>query len=110
VGVTGCQQFTDQCFLSFFHSVWYRSIYLYKKKHVVPAKCVNLEWMATRRHTIINQIKDTCDELEMTKMMSFKYNWNNEIICHFYATMYFDVDAHKLMWMIDRRQYEITVW
>jgi hypothetical protein len=65
--------------------------------------------MATRRHTIFNQNKATCDELEMTKMMSFKYNWNNEIICQFYATLYFDADAQKLMWMTDRRQYEIIV-
>jgi hypothetical protein len=85
------------------------SIYLYVKKHVVETKWVNWEWIVTRHHTIFNQIKATCDELEMTKMMSFKYDWNNEIIYQFYATLYFDVDGQKLMWITDRRQYEITV-
>jgi hypothetical protein len=61
------------------------------------------------RHTIFNQIKATYDELEMTRMMCFKYDWNKEIICEFYATLYFDVDGQRLMWMIDGRQYEIIV-
>jgi hypothetical protein len=56
--------------------------------------------MATRRHVIFNQIKATCDELEMTEIMSFKYNWNREIICQFYATLYFDADG---------QQYEVIV-
>jgi hypothetical protein len=65
--------------------------------------------MATRRHSIFNQIKAACDESEITKMMSFKYNWNKKIICQFYATLYFDADVHKLMWMTDGQQYEITI-
>jgi hypothetical protein len=44
--------------------------------------------MAARRHSVFDKIKATCDELEMTKMMSFKYDWNKEIICQFYATLY----------------------
>jgi hypothetical protein len=57
--------------------------------------------MATRHHNIFNKIKAPCDELEMSKMMSFKYNWNDEIICQFYSTLYFDTDGQKLMWITD---------
>jgi hypothetical protein len=39
----------------------------------METRWVNWDWMANKRHTIFNQIKATCDELEMTKMMSFKY-------------------------------------
>jgi hypothetical protein len=49
--------------------------------------------MATRHNSHFDHIKATCDFLEMTEMMHFKYNLNNEIICQFYATLYFDVDA-----------------
>jgi phage terminase large subunit len=49
--------------------------------------------MAAKKNSIFNKIKATCDELEMTKMMSFKYDWNEEIICQFYATFYFDVEG-----------------
>jgi hypothetical protein len=103
------QQCTDQRFWSYFHSDWYRSIYLHKKKPVVETKWVNWEWMETRGNPHFNRIKATCDQLEMTDMMSFKYNWNNEIIYQFYSTLYFDADGQKLMWMMDKRQYEITV-
>jgi hypothetical protein len=71
----------------------------------VETKWVNWDWMATRRHSIFIQIKATCDELEITRMMSFKYDWNKEIICQFYATLYCDTDAQKLMWMTDGHQY-----
>jgi hypothetical protein len=57
--------------------------------------------MAARRHSVFNKIKATCDELEMTEMMSFKYDWNKEIICQFYATLYFDADGQMLLWMTD---------
>jgi hypothetical protein len=65
--------------------------------------------MANKKHTIFNQIKATCDELEMTKMISFKYDWNKEITCQFYATLYFDAHAQKLVWMLAGQKYEITV-
>jgi aromatic ring-cleaving dioxygenase len=45
----------------------------------------------------------------MTQMMSFKYDWNEEIICQFYATFYFDADRQKLMWMTARQRYECIV-
>jgi hypothetical protein len=57
--------------------------------------------MVARRHLVFDKIKTTCDELEMTKMMNFKFDWNKEIICQFYATLYFDADGQKLIWMTD---------
>jgi hypothetical protein len=32
---------------------------------------------------MFDKINVTCDELEMTKMMCFKYDWNMEIIFSF---------------------------
>jgi phage terminase large subunit len=62
---------------------------------------VNWDWIATRRLSTFDKIKATCDELEMTKMMCFKYSWNREIICQFYSTLYFDADGQRLLWMTD---------
>jgi hypothetical protein len=42
-------------------------------------------------------------------MMSFKYDWNKEIICQFYATLYFDAASQKLLWLSVGQKYEITV-
>jgi hypothetical protein len=89
----GSQQCTDRCFWSFFHTDWYRLVYLNKKKPVVETKWVNWEWMATQRNQYFNLIKETCDQLEMTKMVSFKYDWNKEVIWQFYSTLYFDTDT-----------------
>jgi phage terminase large subunit len=51
---------------------------------------VNWEWMVVKKNSIFDKIKATCDELEVTKKMSFKYDCNEEIIYQFYATLYFD--------------------
>jgi hypothetical protein len=77
----GSKQSCDPRFWALFHSDWYRSIYLHKLKPVVESQWVNWDWMATRRLSTFDRIKATCDELEMTKMMCFKYSWNQEIIC-----------------------------
>jgi hypothetical protein len=92
-----------------FHSDWYRSIYLNKKTLVVPTKEVNWEWMAAKKNSIFDKINATCDELEMAKMMSFKYDWNEKIICQFYATFFFDADGQKMKWMTAQQLYEFTV-
>jgi hypothetical protein len=65
--------------------------------------------MAARRHSTFNKIKATCDELEITAMMRFKYYWNKEIICQFYATLYFDTNGQRLLWMTDGNRCVITV-
>jgi hypothetical protein len=103
------QQSTDPQFWSLFHSDWYHSIYIHKKTPVVPTKEVNWTWMVAKKNSIFNKIKATCDELEMMKMMSFKYDWNEEIIYQFYATFYFDATGQKMMWMIAGQQYDCTV-
>jgi hypothetical protein len=37
----------DPWFWSFFHSSWYRSVYLLKRKPMVETKWVNWVWMAS---------------------------------------------------------------
>jgi hypothetical protein len=105
----GLRMCTDWLFWSFFHADWYRSMYVPKRKPAVETKWVNWEWMATRQNPTFDLIKETCDQLEMTKMMCFRYDWNKEVICQVYSTLYFDADGQRLMWMTDRKQYEITV-
>jgi hypothetical protein len=77
----GSKQSHDPHFWALFHLDWYHSIYLYKLKPVVETQWVNWDWMVVRRLSTFDKIKATCDELEMTKMMCFKYSWNKEIIC-----------------------------
>jgi hypothetical protein len=67
---------------------------------MVPTMEVNWDWIAAKKNSIFNRIRATCDELEMTPMMSFKCDSNEELICLFYATFYFDAAGQKLMWMI----------
>jgi hypothetical protein len=105
----GGKQSHDPHFLSLFHSDWYCSIYLNKMRPMVETQWVNWDWMAARRHKTFDKIKATCDQLEMTKLMCFNYSWNKEIICQFYATLYFDADGQTLLRMTDGQRCVITI-
>jgi hypothetical protein len=85
-------------------------VYLPKLKLVVEAKRVNWEWMKNKRNRYFGDIKEACDTLELNNRMSFKYEWNNEIICQFYSTLFFDRDEQKLIWMTDKWKYEVSTW
>jgi hypothetical protein len=45
----------------------------------------------------------------MTQMMCFKFSWNQEIICQFYSTLYFDADGQRLLWMTNGQRCVITI-
>jgi hypothetical protein len=74
---------------------------------VVEAKWVNWEWMKNKRNRYFDDIKVACDTLELTNMMCFKYDWNNEIIFLFYSTLFFDIDGQRMIWMTDKQKYEV---
>jgi hypothetical protein len=46
----------------------------------------------------------------LRNILAFKKDWNNEVITHFYATVYFEKhgDTRKLHWMIEGQWYEVS--
>jgi hypothetical protein len=81
---------TDQRFWSFFHQDWYLFILYNKNKSVVPAQWVHIDYMKSKSDVHFNRILEVCEFHGITQLLSFRYNWNQEVITEFYATLFFD--------------------
>jgi hypothetical protein len=49
----------------------------------------------------------TCDRFQLTDIMSFRYDWNREILAQFHATYFWNMDEDEIHWMTDGRHYRI---
>jgi hypothetical protein len=47
------------------------------------------------------------DRFELSDLMSFRYDWNEEILAQFHATYYWNKVTDELHWMTDGHHYHI---
>jgi hypothetical protein len=45
----------------------------------------------------------------ITQLLSFWYNWNQEVIAEFYVTLFFDKKGRIFMWMTNGRRFNIKL-
>jgi hypothetical protein len=65
--------------------------FLYNKsKPVVPAQWVHIDYMKSKRDMHFNRIIEACESHGITQLLSFWYNWNQEVITELYGTLFFD--------------------
>lgn len=54
---------------------------------------------AEKNYPIFNEVIAVCERQKIKKIMSYKHDWNDEIIAQFYATLYVeDHDADVRNW------------
>jgi hypothetical protein len=72
------------------------------------------QWFCLRGFTLtiwnkwdmhFNRILEACEFHGITQLMSFRHNWNQEVITEFYATLFFDKKERIFMWMTDGRRF-----
>jgi hypothetical protein len=49
-----------------------------------------------------------CDRFELTAIMSFKHDWNMEILAQFHATYFWNKETNEIHWMTDGRHYRVN--
>jgi hypothetical protein len=81
---------TDDRFWTFFHQDRYPSILYNKSKPVVHAQWIHIDYMKSKRDMHFNMILEACEFHGITQLLSFQYNWNQEVITEFYTTLFFD--------------------
>jgi hypothetical protein len=60
---------------------------------------------------IFNEVVTACRAKHLRDVITFRKNWNNEIIAQFFATLYIEErmgDTRKFHWMTEGRRYVIT--
>jgi hypothetical protein len=66
--------------------------------------------MEGKSDRIFDEVVTTCRAKHLRDIMTFRKNWNNEIIAQFFATLYVEErrDTRKFNWMTEERWFVIT--
>ena len=82
----------DYRFGNEFHSNFYASvIFNSKKSKIVKMQYVDWEEMKGKNEPEFNRVIKACELFGLTDIMSFWYNWNEEVLAQFYATFFYDI-------------------
>jgi hypothetical protein len=65
--------------------------------------------MKRKRDMHFNMILEACEFHGITQLLSFWYNWNQEVIAEFYATLFFGKKERIFLWMTNDRRFNIKL-
>jgi hypothetical protein len=65
--------------------------------------------MIKKKDIHFNIILEACDFHGITDLPQFRYNWNQEVITEFYATLFFDKKERIFMWITNGRRFDIKL-
>ena len=67
-------------------------------------KWIDFNYTTIKNDPNFNDVIENCESKKLKHILGFKYDWSDEIICQFYATLYFDHDnARTIHWMTEGR-------
>jgi hypothetical protein len=83
---------------------------LYRKTTpVVKIQWVHLDYMKRKRDMHFNKILEACEFHGISHLLSFCYNWNQEVIIEFYSTLFFNKQERVFMWMTNGQRFSIKL-
>jgi hypothetical protein len=100
---------TDERFCTFFQQDWCHFVLYRKTTPVVKYQWVHIDYMKSRRDMHFNRILEACEFHDITQLLTFCYNWNQEVIVEFYATLFFDKKERIFMWMTNGSRFNIKL-
>ena len=54
-----------------------------------------------------NKVIKVCELFGLTDIMSFQYNWNEEVLAQFHATFFYDIYTDEIHRMTEGQHYRI---
>jgi hypothetical protein len=81
-----------------------------KSKPVANSQWIDWAYMENKRDSIFDGVIATCQVKHLRDILTFKKDWNNEVIAQFYATVYFEEhgDTRKFHWMTKSQWYKVS--
>jgi hypothetical protein len=61
--------------------------------------------MRNKKDMHFNRILEACDLHDITDLLQFRQNWNQEIISEFYSTLLYDKKERIFMWITNGRRF-----
>ena len=91
-----------------FHSNFYAPvIFNSKKSKIIKMQYVDWEEMKNKNEPEFNRVIRACENFGLFDLMSFRYNWNEEVLAQFYATFFYDIYTDEIHWVTDGWHYRV---
>ena len=96
----------DYRFWNEFHSNFYAiAILASKKTKIIKMQYIDWDEMQKKEEPEFNKVIKICDRFQLSDIMGFQYNQNEEVLAQFHATYFYDQSSDKIHWMTDGRHY-----
>jgi hypothetical protein len=99
----------DYRFWSVFHFQFYSSV-LSGKNNIIAMKWI--DWDHFERHGAgrpeAEEVLELVEKWQIKDLMSFKHDWNTEVIAQFHATFFYDVEEDAIHWMTEKVHYKVN--
>jgi len=87
----------DYRFWNEFHSNFYASvIFNSKKSKIVKMQYVDWEEMKETNEPEFNRVIKACENFVLSYLMSFRYNWNEEVLTQLHASFFCDIYTDEI--------------
>jgi hypothetical protein len=80
-----------------------------KSSPVVKQQYVDIEYMRNKKDIHFNKVLEACDLHEITELLQFRHNWNQEVIAEFYSTLFYDKKERVFMWMTNGKRFHVQL-
>jgi hypothetical protein len=101
------EQQGDVRFWMNFHADSYDSVILRKSHPTTEMKSINWDHLLNIDMPVAEEVVDACNRMNLTSIMSFNLDWNEEIGAQFYATLYVDRATKVFHWTIQGKPFHV---
>jgi hypothetical protein len=71
-----------------FHADWYAFVILCKSHPTTEMKSINWDYLFEIDLPVVREVEDACRRMNLSSIMSFNCDRNEEVVVEFYATLY----------------------
>jgi hypothetical protein len=96
----------DYRFWSVFHFKFYETV-LNTKMKLIKMKWINFTHLETAEEPVKRDVLDLVDKYKMRDIMSFKYDWNIEVLAQFHATFFHEDIRETIHCMTEGVHYKV---
>jgi hypothetical protein len=72
-----------------------------------------MDWAYIEKHRkdcpTFKDVLEMCEYHGLKKIMTFQYDWNEEVILQFYSTFFFHKNSTGITWMTNGTKYSISI-
>ena len=99
---------TDYRFWNEFYSNFYATAILTSKKtKIIKMQYIDWDEMQGKEEPEFDKVIKICDRFQLSHIMGFQYNWNDEVLSQLHATYFYDQISDEIHWMTDGRHYRV---